>query len=99
MAPFTEPERRAQALAGTLREPQRGDFCFLEYRPMVLAWGKSKRWTTADEIYQRYLKRRASISESVAKLAPLDLAWQVFFALHVLPYEVRKRKENGEVDE
>lgn len=95
--PFIADERRDQAVAGTLKEPERGDFCFLEYRPMLLAWKKEPRWKTADLIYQKYLKRRESISESVVKLAPLDLAWQVFFSLHVLPYELKKRKENGEV--
>lgn len=99
MPPFIEDERREPAIKGTLKEPQRGDFCFLEYRPMIMAWKKSQRWTTADMLYQQYLRRRESISESKPKTAALDLAWQVFFALHVLPYEVRKRKENGEVQE
>lgn len=86
-------------LAGKIREPQRGDYCFLEYRPMILAWKKDPRWTTADKIYQGYLNRRRSMDTRTANVAPLDLAWQVFFALHVLPYEVKKRKENGEVSE
>lgn len=30
--------------------------------------------------------------------AAKELAWQVFFSLHVLPYEILKRTENGEVD-
>lgn len=27
-----------------------------------------------------------------------QLAWQVFFAFHVLPYEAQKRIDNGEVE-
>lgn len=97
--PFTLQARRGPMVRGEIKEPERGDFCFMEYRPMIRAWLASPRWTTADAIYQQYLLRRAALMHSIRKLAPLDLAWQVFFSLHVLPYEVKKRKENGEVTE
>lgn len=66
-----------------------GDRCYLEYRGMIRKWSASPRWTTADEI--------------ASKLVPDPwararwLAFLVFFTLHVMPYEIKKREENGEV--
>lgn len=96
--PFTLKERRQPMIEGRLKEPERGDFCFLEYRPMILAWNKSPRWSTADRIYREYLLKRLQSEPMLDTIAALDLAWQVFFNLHVMPYEVKKREENGEVE-
>lgn len=91
--PFTTKEaRRITDSAG----PQTvGDRCFLAYREMLRRWRKSTRWTTAHEIY-REMDDIGYVSgdEQIA----IRLAWQVFFQLHVMPYEIRQRIVNGEVE-
>lgn len=95
--PFTTAEsRRITDATG----PQTvGDRCFLAYREMLRLWRHSQRWTTAHEIY-----RDLVIGASLGKPCQDDdtlagqLAWQVFFAFHVLPYEEQMRIENGEVN-
>lgn len=71
-----------------------GDRCFIWYRDMVREWREEPRWTTADRIYTNVLKPEAVGRQQVAK----ELAWQVFFQLHVMPYELKKRAENGEIE-
>lgn len=89
--PFIEAQHRDSP---DLHVP--GHRCFVEYRWMIRKWRESPRWTTADYIYESYLLMREAARDHGRKRA-LDLAWQVFFQLQVVPYEVKKRKENGEV--
>lgn len=70
-----------------------GDRCYLWYSSMVLNWTASPRWTTADTIYAMVMRKDESLEEQRAK----ELAWQVFFQLYVMPYELKKRKENGDI--
>lgn len=66
-----------------------GDRCYIEYKKMVDLWQESPRWSTADVIATRLLtnpKKRAQF-----------LAFLIFFNLHVMPYEIQKRVDNGEV--
>lgn len=74
-----------------------GDRCYLVYAAMVEKWKESPRWTTADEIYQALLKC-LRCEYSIQDQAAHQLAWQVFFQLHVMPYELKKREENGDID-
>lgn len=75
-----------------------GDQCFLYYRDMLRRWRKSPRWTTAHEIYSDLLaKQRDPGRMTDSDLVAHELAWQVFFQLHVVAYEINKRIENGEV--
>ena len=72
-----------------------GDRCFLVYRRLLRAWRAAPKWTTAHELYRDlddagYATRDDQIAAK--------LAWQVFFQLHVIPYELQKRTLNGEVD-
>lgn len=72
-----------------------GDRCFLQYKFMLDKWRASPRWTTADELYAYVLDNNMpELDWQRAK----ELAWAVFFNLHVMPYELQKRKENGEVE-
>lgn len=66
-----------------------GDRCFIEYREIMNEWRSSPRWATVDAIAGVIWPnpwRRAAI-----------LAFLVFFVLHVIPYERKKRRENGDI--
>jgi hypothetical protein len=94
--PFISYERRVAIQShgiGSLLEIQPGDRCYAEYHSMVERWKVSPRWTTVHEIYADVLMGRASLNDTAA----LQLAWQVFFNLHVIPYELQKRQENGDI--
>jgi hypothetical protein len=86
--PFTKVEDREKALKGIIEAV--GDMCFLEYKPLKEGWDKLPRWTTAHEQYQRLFNLT---DERAAK----ELAWWVHFVLNVIPYEVKKREENGDI--
>lgn len=103
--PFTDEESRLKFPDTTTQEAnlveahkngQPGDRCFIFYRPMIRAWRASPCWTTAHELRKKknYDYTYLGNDDRVA----LDLAWDVFFALHVVPYELKKREENGEVE-
>ena len=57
---------------------------------MVEQWKESPRWKTAHNIYKH-------INNLNDTSAAYELAWQVFFQLYVMPYELKKREENGDV--
>jgi hypothetical protein len=67
-----------------------GDRCYVEYRRLIAAWKQNPRWTTADQLlgwlYPNPIKRA------------YFLAFLVFFALKVMPYEIQKIRENGDVE-
>jgi hypothetical protein len=75
---------------------------------MVDRWKSNPRWTTAHEIYKGVILHRDShdtydsehsslACELCDKLVSHELAWQVFFQLYVMPYELKKREENGDI--
>lgn len=71
-----------------------GDRCYLMYKKMIDQWNESPRWTTADAIYAWVTDlNQPDIDWQRAK----ELAWQVFFVEKVMPYEQKKKKENGDV--
>ncbi len=75
-----------------------GDRCYKWYRWMVDEWNKEPRWATADKIYTQvtiYHQQRQLTREA---LVALDLAWQVFFVMKVIPYEELKQEENGDIE-
>lgn len=84
-----------------------GEICYIYYKEMVEKWRKNPRWTTAHNIYKGMLKTiRCFRGNSVKfygcyygedKVAAYHLAWQVFFQLYVIPYELKKRKLNGDI--
>jgi hypothetical protein len=91
--PFIKQEKRAWVEAGGTSEP--GDRCYRYYKQMKQKWKENPRWTTAHEIYKGVtLDAMEGWEEELSR----DLAWQVFFQLEVLPYELRKREENGDVE-
>lgn len=99
--PFIDAKCRAHIGSDPIKSWQNtvtpGDKCYIHYREMLRLWKASPRWTTAHEIYKRILADmdpRADLEWRAAR----ELAWQAFFQLHVMPYELKKRKENGEVE-
>lgn len=77
-----------------LTDPQPGDLCYVYYKPMVDVWKENPRWTTAHNIYKKMIIDLPLGSDH--KAANL-LAWQVFFAFHVVPYEKEAEKRNGTI--
>ena len=67
-----------------------GDRCYVEYKKIMEAWNKSPRWRTVDKLVGETFgwgdTERAKF-----------LAFMVFFNLHVMDYELKKREENGDV--
>ena len=87
--PFVNKEHRANQDSNIP-----GDRCYLFYKDMMTSWRANPCWTTADEIYAFVLDTNQPSPEwQRAK----ELAWQVFFQLHVMPYELKKLKENGDI--
>jgi hypothetical protein len=93
--PFIDEAARERVLEeGIITTP--GDRCFVYYRNMLRAWRESPRWGTVHSLHK-------NMTDNLHYLGSDDrtaylLAWDVFFALHVIPYEVAKRDENGEVE-
>jgi hypothetical protein len=103
--PFTKQVDREKMLrwmqTGELRPGEEivvGDKCFVKYREMMQEWNKSRRWTTAHNIYKRMKQRLLCIENGDEDEAlAYDLAWQVFFVKEVLKYEDEKEAENGPI--
>lgn len=93
--PFITQELRKMIDSGDSPiDIQPGERCYKFYSEMVKRWKASPRWTTAHEIY-RDVDLGVIIDEDdwIAQ----QLAWQVFFQLYVMPYELKKREENGDI--
>ena len=87
--PFVDKDHRENPDENTA-----GDRCYLHYRWMVDKWRDDPRWNTASNIYAEVVDlNQPSLEWQQAK----ELAWQVFFNLHVMPYELKKQKENGDI--
>jgi len=94
--PFITPDRRKainERGVGVLTEITPGDICYAYYKPMVDAWKANPRWTTAHNIYKDML----GCYELEETMTAHHLAWQVFFQLYVMPYELKKQAENGDI--
>lgn len=75
-----------------------GELCYLAYIEMIKAWNNEPRWTTAHSIYKKLLLRKqAAHPMTPDDLVAHDLAWQVLFQTHIMPYERMKEKENGTI--
>jgi len=96
--PFIKKERRKQIDAHglySLPVVEAGDRCYYFYKQMMDQWHTEPRWTTAHSIYRKMTTDLwAKVMEPDDRLA-YELAWQVFFAVEVVSYELRKRYENG----
>jgi len=87
--PFITPEDRKRTdETGAWKAV--GDLCYMKYKPMIEAWRRERRWTTAHNIFQKTFDVN---DEQAAK----TLAFLVFFVKEVMPYEDAKVKENGDI--
>jgi hypothetical protein len=95
--PFINDSRREEiaryGLEG-LEEVRPGDRCYVHYKVLVDVWRADPCWTTAHTLFKG-LSTDTSLDDD--DYAARALAWQVFFHLHVMPYEEQKRKENGDI--
>jgi len=75
-----------------------GDKCYYFYNIMMKVWKNNRRWTVAHSIYQEMIERinKHTAWADDTKRA-YELAWQVFFQLQVMPYELEKQAENGDI--
>lgn len=95
--PFIKPERRVtidHCGLEVLPTIQSGDRCYCYYKQMVEKWKAEPRWTTAHNLYKEVCNTWQPREDAAIAL---QLAWQVFFQLHVMPYELKKREENGDI--
>ena len=106
--PFIKQERRKiikkKGLNGLKKYPKSwiepGDRCYVYYKPMVDKWKANPRWSTAHGIYKELYQEFPLLvngEKDWESMVARDLAWQVFFQLYVMPYELKKREENGDI--
>ena len=97
--PFIKPEiRDAIAVGGTPEAP--GDLCYVEFKRIVDEWNKSPKWATVHNIYKGIVEARAcwETNKELEIFTARELAWQVFFHLKIMPYELQKQAENGDIE-
>lgn len=93
--PFIPQKRRTWISEDTLGVPQPEDRCYVYYKEMIRKWKVYPSWTVAHHIYWDVkLNTEEGYDNQFAK----ELAWQVFFQLEVIPYELRQREKNGDVE-
>jgi len=106
--PFITKDRREIIDAGGMPDAiEQGDLCYFYYAKMVRAWAACPRWRTAHAIRLAMHTERPECPVSVLEgreycyepylSTARQLAWEVFFQFYVLPYEIQKREENGDV--
>lgn len=105
--PFIDPESRRNIDILGHKPITPGDRCYVWYRWMMEQWKRDRRWATADRIYRQMIieprLHDAAITDGFSQrviedVAAVELAWQVFFILQVMPYEEAKMEENGDIE-
>jgi hypothetical protein len=110
--PFINPKSRDRIKKiGVAGCEEVGDPCYVFYRHLVEAWKLEPRWRTAHRLYRDLVIDRQNDPFYVMVLkellecefatldvdAALELAWQVFFVRFVMPYELEKIDQNGDI--
>jgi hypothetical protein len=109
--PFIAPKCRDRVNKGGIKACEEvGDICYVFYKHFVSAWKLEPRWRTAHRLYRDSIKDRCSCSfyamvcTELAQTFSIDdvdtalsLAWQVFFQRFVMPYELEKIDQNGDI--
>lgn len=102
--PFVTQKRR-KALENHEAPESYGDVCYTAYKCMVEEWKLEPRWTTAHRIYRDRMKIKLygntigqpELFTWLDAETAIDLAWQVFFQIYIMPYEIEKRSQNGDI--
>jgi hypothetical protein len=68
-----------------------GDMCYVEYKKLIYQFRENRRWTNAHNMTKEFFGLDSD--EKTARF----LAWMVWFSLEVIPYEIEKRDENGNI--
>ena len=74
-----------------------GDRCYVNYVEIMGEWRDSPRWTTVDTMMQQLISFLGNEGVSIENKAAALLAFMVFFNLHVMEYEQKKREEHGDI--
>lgn len=83
-----------------------GDRCYVFYKEMVHKWKENPRWATAHEIYKNISYENEDLKDFSLEdwegrygddFVARRLAWQVFFQFYVIPYEIDKLKQSGNI--
>ena len=74
-----------------------GDRCYVEYKKIVDEWKANPRWGTADSMMQDLIFYLTETGDDLRYKSASILAFLVLFNLHIMPYELQKRQENGSV--
>ena len=86
-----------------------GNRTYLIYQEMQRRWKAEPRWATADKVHSDFVMDVEGnlFLDALYRKCPMMgwnelcnaswLAWQVFFQLVVMPYELEKRQTNGDV--
>lgn len=82
--PFVSKEHRAKPDTRIA-----GDRCYLHYKKMADMWKASPRWTCVDQMLEEFM-----VDEEERAFF---LAFLVFFAEKVMPYEQVRKIENGDI--
>jgi hypothetical protein len=75
-----------------------GDRCYVVYKELMDVWKASPRWTTVDTMTRQLLNFLEDIHVSAEHKTGALLAFLVFFNIHVMNYELKKREENGDYE-
>ncbi len=84
------PLKNRESIADGNQPETVGDQCYIVYCGLIDAWKKEPRWTTAHNLFKETFD---VTDEQAAK----TLAYLVFFNLHVIPYELEKKDQNGDI--
>lgn len=94
--PFIPKDRRiAIALGEDPKTP--GEYCYVYYKYLVDRWVENPCWTTVHELYTYLCSFSDTMAPHSIEKPAMELAWQVFFAKYVMPYEDKKEQENGTI--
>lgn len=88
--PFVPKENRRNMDGGGCPQSV-GDLCYVEYKKLMTAWKKARRWTTVHNEFKRVF---GVDDEQAAK----TLAFLVFMSKKVMDYENEKCDQNGNID-
>lgn len=89
--PFIPQSNRKKISEGNPAESV-GDLCYIEYKRLMEAWKKERRWQTAHDQFKRVFKIEGDA------YAARVLAYLVWFNEHVMLYEWEKQNENGDIE-
>jgi len=106
--PFVGTQRGKDLFDKKVKPEKVGDLCAIAYTLIVRMWRGQPRWTTAHNIKKTLPSVLLEVTTYIPKLptqltggdyvTAVELAWDVFFSIHVMDYERKKLAENGDIE-